>query len=368
VDDVVSVLFDNNVDLACVSETWFSSQSNTTTSILRNSGYNIVHNFREKRGGGVGIIWNSRLNSKVRSSSTIRSFTTFQYQNIIFNGKYKINLMCLYRLQETSYSQFLEELDSLLSDQDPRYPLVLTGDFNVHFQKSNLQNVKDLADLTSSFGLKQFVIGPTNIFGNTIDLLFANCLIFEMNEFKPTGYSLSDHFPIFFDLPDNSGTKLPIKKSITYRDTKSVDVPSFASNLSSSLSLALAGKVDNSSFCELLNIYNNTVGSELNVVAPWKTRTFPSSDSPPWMDAEYRSGRATRRGLERQWKKSSLPKDKKLYVAQRDLCVNMSKDKRSKYYKDLIEGKRGDQRQLETFLLISIGYLLNKELFSNYWF
>lgn len=346
VDDVISILSDNDIGFACISETWFSSQSNLTTSILKNSGYNIAHYFREKRGGGVGIIWNNTLNSKVRSSSTNRSFDTFHYQCIIFHGKFKINLMCVYRLQETSYSLFLDELDSLLSNQDPRYSLVLTGDFNIHFEKSDQSNVKELVDLTSSFGLKQFVSGPTNNFGHTIDLLFANCLIFDIEDIKPTCYNLSDHYPVFFDLPDHSGPKLSAKKSVQIRDIKSVNVPSFASDLSSSLSTALADKVDNSSFSELLNIYNNTVGNELNAVAPLKTRSFPTSASPSWMDAEYRTNRATRRRLEQKWKKSGHSNDKKLYVAQRDVCVNMCNEKRTKYYSDLIESKRGDQRAL----------------------
>ena len=199
VDDVLSIFSDNNIDFACCSETWFSTLSNTTTSIIKNAGYNIVHNFREKRGGGVGIIWSNRISKQVRNSSVIKSFDTFQYQNLFFHGKFNINLMCIYRLQETSYSMFLIELDDLLSQQDLRHPLVLTGDFNVHFEKSNSQQVKDLTDLTSSFGLTQFVSGPSNKFGHTIDLLFANGLEFDMNIIEPINYSLGDHFPIFFD-------------------------------------------------------------------------------------------------------------------------------------------------------------------------
>lgn len=350
---MISILSDNCIDLACISETWFSSESNTTTSIIRNLGYNIVHNFREKVGGGVCVIWNSKLNKQVRNGPVIKSFDTFQYQNIIFQGKFKINLMCLYRLQETSYSLFLEELNILLSTQDPCYPLVLTGDFNVHFQKSNLKIVQDLIDLTSSFGLKQFVSGPSNKFGNTIDLLFMNSFMFEMNEIQPISYNLGDHFPIFFNLPNIDVANSHEKKTVTYRDIKSVNIPNFAQKLTTSLNTAIPANVEQSNFTDLLNIYNSTVEHELDMCAPWKTRTFPASSSPPWMDADYRSNRIIRRKLERQWKKSRLnndqtrlKNDKKLYVSQRNVCAQMSKDKRSSYYNNLIESKRGDQRSL----------------------
>ena len=172
---MLSVLIDNEIDLAFISETWFSSQSNMIIAILKDAGFNIVHYFRtDKRGAGVAIIWNNRINKQIRNGTTVKSFDTFHYQNLIFHGKVNINLICLYRLQETPVELFLEELNSLLSEQDPRHPLLLTGDFNIHFEKSDLNRVKDLSDLTSSFGLTQFVVGPSNKFGHTIDLLFTN--------------------------------------------------------------------------------------------------------------------------------------------------------------------------------------------------
>ena len=110
---------------------------------------------------------------------------------------------------------------------------------------------------------------------------------------------------------------------------------------------AFVSKVETSSFPELLDIYNDTVSSELNNHAPLKTRTLTTSaESPPWIDAEYRSSHVIRRRLERKWKKSGLTADKKQYVIQRECCAKMSRDKRSKYYHELIESKRGDQRAL----------------------
>lgn len=141
VDDVLSVCVDNGIDFGLFQETWFSSQSNATTAVIRNAGYNIVHNFREKRGGGVGIIYSNRISNQVKNCSVNKSFDTFQYQNLLFHGMFNINLMCIYRLQETSYNLFLVELNELLSQQDLRHPLLLTGDFNVQFEKSNSKQV-----------------------------------------------------------------------------------------------------------------------------------------------------------------------------------------------------------------------------------
>ena len=346
VHEIMSILSDNMIDLAFISETWLSSQSNSTTSIVKSFGYEMAHSFREQRGGGVAIIWNKHLNKNIRNVSTFKEFTTFHYQKILFNSKIKINLICIYRLQETPFNLFLQELNDLLSVQDICHPLVLTGDFNVWYEKQNLANVRDLADLTSSFGLSQFVVGPTNNFGHTIDLLFANEHYFDIENKYPISYGIADHFPVFFELPGVATATSCKKKQIIYRDLKSLNVPSFASSLGTALNSAFDGKVENSSFPELVNIYNETLACELNNVAPEKTRTSLNHPSPEWMDAEYKANRSTRRRLERVWKKSGQTVDKKLYVAQRELCVHMSEDKLSKYYSDKIASKLGDQRAL----------------------
>ena len=113
-DDVLSVCIDNDIDFGLFQETWFSSQSNATTAVIRNAGYNIVHNFREKRGGGVGIIYSNRISNQVKNCTVNKSLNTFQYQNLLFHGMFNINLMCIYRFQETSYDLFLVELNEMI--------------------------------------------------------------------------------------------------------------------------------------------------------------------------------------------------------------------------------------------------------------
>ena len=79
----MSVCIDNDIDFGLFQETWFSSQSNATTAVIRNAGYNIVHNFREKRGGGVGIIYSNRISNQVKNCTVNKSLDTFQYQNLL---------------------------------------------------------------------------------------------------------------------------------------------------------------------------------------------------------------------------------------------------------------------------------------------
>jgi endonuclease/exonuclease/phosphatase (EEP) superfamily protein YafD len=114
----------------------------------------------------------------------------------------KINLFCIYRLQEIPVSQFLYDLDDLLSTQSCNYDtVILTGDFNFHFENSDSKNVEALIDLTSSYGLFQFVVGPSHRLGHTLDLVFANRHEFNLPLLQPLDLHISDHFPILFNLP-----------------------------------------------------------------------------------------------------------------------------------------------------------------------
>ena len=346
-DEIIAFLCDNEIELAFISETWLSSLENTKTGLLKSAGFSLIHYFREKRGAGVCILWRENLSKRIKVPRSAGDFSTFQYQSILFHGKFKIILICLYRLQETNFNTFVEELNEMLSALDPSYSPVLVGDFNVHFELKNSTYVKKLLEVTSTFGLSQSVIGPTHKLGHTLDLIFSNHLDLPIEPITPVSYNLGDHFPIFFDLPDTTKrSNLQQKKTVIGRNYKSVDIPNLALNLETSLNNAMSACSEESSFSELLQVYNNTIDNELDLVAPLQTRTFPMASAPPWIDSEYKINRALRRRLETKWKKSKLKADKREYVSQRKLCANMCDEKRSVYLKNLIASKKGNQRAL----------------------
>ena len=138
----MGILIDNQIHLALISETWLSSQSNSITAQIKSYGYELLHVFREKRGGGAGILWKKDIQKHIRFSSIKNSFDTFQYQIIIFNGTIKTYFVCIYRFQETSASGFFDELNLLITQLDPCNPIIFTGDFNFHFENDELAQVK----------------------------------------------------------------------------------------------------------------------------------------------------------------------------------------------------------------------------------
>ena len=58
-DDLLSLLEDEDLDVAAIIETWFTTQNNNITAELGEKGFSIYHFNREiKKGGGVALILN----------------------------------------------------------------------------------------------------------------------------------------------------------------------------------------------------------------------------------------------------------------------------------------------------------------------
>ena len=343
---------DKDIDIACISETWLSQETSTITAIIKQSGYQINHVFREKVGAGIAIIWKNDLekNFKIKSDFKLKHFRSMQYVNVWICGKTKINLVCLYRHQEESHNLFLEDLDKLLSDQQGlNHSLIVTGDFNVHYEKSNQNDVISLENLLNSYGLSQFVQGPTHKRGHTLDLLCANKFEFDIPIIEPISFNLSDHFPIFFNIHNNCINESLNRTPLLYRNIKCIDIDVFKSNLCDTLNSVEF--CDDMEFEDHFNLFSNTLLSELNKVAPLQTRTQSSPSPALWMDREFKDLRATRRKLERKWRKSGLDEDKAIYVQKRIECAKMSSTKRSNYLGNLISSKEGDQRSLFQIVL-----------------
>ena len=282
----MGILVDNKIHLALISETWLSSQSNSTTGQIKSYGYELIHVFREKRGGGVGILWKKDIQKYARFSSIKNSFDTFQYQIIIFNGTIKTYFVCIYRFQETLASVFFDELNLLIMQLDPCNPIIITGDFNFHFEIDELSEVKKLSNLMSTFGFSQCVSGPTHKRGHTLDLLFANENYFSFDNINPSDFGVSDHFPIFFDVPICPNFQYHTKKEIVYRDLAAIDVPAFSDSICNALNTAFENKLNNSTFGESFNTYERIVSTELNSIVPERTKKLHNLSTPRWIDGE----------------------------------------------------------------------------------
>ena len=346
----LQVLNDENIDIACIQETWFNSETNTITSTLKEAGYNIAHMFRtEKRGTGVAIIWKEKFQSKKQICKIqTKTYDSLQYQCMSFNFKPKLLVISIYRLQEIPFKQFLVDLEDLMSDHfNNSHSLIVVGDFNTHFEHTETPDNILLSGLMSSYGLSQLINGPTHKRGHTLDLVFLNMFEVQSSITTPIDFGVGDHFPVYLKLNNVQNGIDHTTNRKAYRNLRGINLVEFSADLCSQLDL-----LNNPDFPTRYQNFFNVTNETLNRYAPLKIKTVSSKKEVSWQDSEYRAERALRRKYEREWKKSikksgnTKGPERDVYVQQRKKCAILASLKRSQYYRNLIQNSDGDQGSL----------------------
>ena len=66
VDFIMQYIVDRDIDIACITESWLTDESNSVTFKIKNYGYNISHKHRNNTsGGGVCLIFKPIVNVKI---------------------------------------------------------------------------------------------------------------------------------------------------------------------------------------------------------------------------------------------------------------------------------------------------------------
>ena len=351
-DKVCQFLTDNEIEIACITETWMSSETNHTTSIIKIFGYSVTHFYTENcRGTGVAILFKHTLNVKLFSKFS-SVFDSFQYRGIDISVRNQppILLFVIYRRQEFSKDIFEQEFKHLLNFCHlTSYNILLVGDFNYHFEKTSDNTVIKLNNLISTYGLSPLIEVPTHRKGHTLDQIFVNTWELDVLVKDIVDINISDHFPICFDLPISSN-QIPQPKTITFRKLREIDLSAFKQKVIGNLDTALENSTE-LNFHQHYTVYSDVILKVLEEVAPLTTKVINTSTTTPmWMDTYFKNERKLRRKLERKWRKTKKPDDRLAYINQRDNCAELAKSKRADYYSNLIAKCNGDQKALYSII------------------
>ena len=130
-NNVLQVLEDNNIQVACISETWFDSKNGKFTKSIKEAGYELIHDFKEERGGGTAILYKNVIKIKPGEASSSK-YISFEFSYITFVNTHKTILVCIYRKKEQSFKVFVEEVESFFEEIFNKCDaIILVGDFNV---------------------------------------------------------------------------------------------------------------------------------------------------------------------------------------------------------------------------------------------
>lgn len=348
-ENFLHVLNDNDISIACITETWFDAESGTFSKSIKDSGYNLFHSFRDnQRGGGTAIMCRKGVDVKKGQSSSSK-YESFEYTYAFLkkpNDTRRILLMCVYRRQEIPIDTFCTEIEMLMDEVwEKAHSMIVVGDLNVWADMKTDKKAKKVGKLFNAFGLSQTIEGATHISGHTLDHIYYNSEQLDIKTYviKPDEHDFNiktDHFPCFAELPIDNNAKTVVK--MEYRDIKNIDTDTFRQELESIVDEVATS---DSNFEDSYQKYKDLTEALVEKHAPTKTITLKPNE-PKWMDKEYRQARCERRRLERRWRKTGRKEDHLLYIAQRNVCAKLVTSKRELFYANQISKAGNRQKAL----------------------
>ena len=177
-ENFLHVLIDNDISIACITETWFDAESGTFSKSIKDSGYNLFHSFRDnQRGGGTAIMCRKGIDVKKGQSSSSK-YESFEYTYAFLkkpNDTRRLLLMCVYRRPEIPIDTFCTEFEMLMDEVwQKAHSMIVVGDLNVWADMKTDKKAKKVGKLFNAFGLSQTIEGATHISGHTLDHIYYN--------------------------------------------------------------------------------------------------------------------------------------------------------------------------------------------------
>ena len=329
------IIEDKDINMACITETWFDRKSGTFSKRIKDAGYELHHSFREgKRGGGCAIIYKKNLSVKKGGAST-SEWSSFEYTYVTFMVKSgrKMLIVCIYRKQEVSFDIFLHEWTSFTEKLFKTSELKLVvGDFNVWVDSADDKEAEKLCQLMNEYGLTQMVKEATQRNGHTLDHIYLNEYQLESRHevFNETMGLTTDHRPIIMHIP--MGRPEGKTHTVSYRKLKDVDMTMFKDDLQSALNNIESTQTN---FVQHNTQYDYESRRVVEKYAPMKTWT-KKEGQPVWLDQEYRKSRLLRRKFERIWRKDKTEENMKNYIQQKKLCTDMVIKKQTQHYTKVV--------------------------------
>ncbi|XP_051502259.1 uncharacterized protein LOC127410993 [Myxocyprinus asiaticus] len=166
-DFIPAFAMQSSLSILALTETWISPEDTATPAALSNN-FSFSHTPRHTgRGGGTGLLIHNNWTFSPHSS--LCNNTSFEFHAITTMQPTKIHVVVIYR-PPRQLTNFLEELDVLLSPLPEDGRLVVLGDFNINQDKPQ---ATELNTLLGSFDLEKLHTTETHRSGNQLDFIFT---------------------------------------------------------------------------------------------------------------------------------------------------------------------------------------------------
>ncbi len=336
-----------DLDLYAITETWNdpdNGEHQKVISKIRGKEYKVKLAPRLSRaGGGILLLYKGNLKVEKMKPPKIHTFEIMEV--LVQNKSKKIRLVIIYRPEPDPeknpytmtecYKEFTELFAYYSSLNEEA---IFCGDYNFHMNKPNDIKVKKFIEILDTFELKQHITESTHKEGNTLDLIISNKKSSVMSH--QIDEMLSDHYNILFDIDMSKPPRM--KKNITYRKTKSININDFRNDVKHSMKhVNLNDNLDN-----LVNSYQTNLQGVLDKHAPKQTKLVTIRDKTPWTTEEIRPHKQELRRLERKMKRTKLEVDKQLFKDKKAEYKNILSNKWNEHYTKLIQDNSADPKNL----------------------
>ena len=199
---VVSEIISGNLDAVLITETWLTKDDHGWAEAcqLNQNALSLSYvNRVNKRGGGLALVTKNEYKATLEHEHQDDSFESAVWS---LDTSPKVHIVGIYRpLAASSIIEFTDKFsDYYMETVDTYSNTILIGDFNIHVNDLESNEVLLFNQTIEALGLNQHVTQPTHQKGNILDLIITNVT----SKYQPTaikiGNYLSDHAVVIMEL------------------------------------------------------------------------------------------------------------------------------------------------------------------------
>ena len=195
--------------------------------------------------------------------------------------------------------------------------IIITDDLNFHLDIPSDRDTIKFNSVLQFCGMLQHVKEPTHVLGHTLDVAITretdkiiSCIdVTDPGLFDKSGKVIRDHFAVIFSA--RAAKPRPVKKTVSFRKLRAIDVDSFKHDIVSSS--VLNSSLNTADLEELVSAYTSELSALIEKHVPRRTKTITLRPSCVLYTQNLHDAKHLRRKLERKWRKSKLTIDHQIW-------------------------------------------------------
>ena len=307
------------------------------------------------RGGGLAILYKTRLRIQIVQGSIKETYNSFEYLCTRFYCKKKtFTILNLYRPPYSTkhpytLKMFTQEFEEFLTELlELKGQTIIVGDFNINVNKQNDVDVENFARIINIHDMKQFVETKTHVKGGTIDLVITDGTFTEKSLTARVDQSFhTDHYPIKIQITGfkraNDNNTVIIKQ---VREWHKLDHAKFTQDLLNE-PLLRPEVLTTLTAAETIDMYNSTIERLMNKHCPMTLKKYRKNrNGSGWYNATLQELKQKRRRIERKFLKARTSENKANLQIARNQYNSEVKRTRSKFYNKKIIDSTNDSKKM----------------------